>query len=153
MGSAFGDFITVEPRAGAWEHADKIQEYMMESLASDVGFRLRSRIDTGINLGNHRSQNTLTVRASSGRLIIRDNVDKDKEDAENTTIDDLFRASNASPYAEGNKLIFRQITEENLAKKNESAVKASFEEAVHLNLGKHVEDAVKKVKSENPGTL
>jgi len=147
MPSLFGDFVTVEPKRSPWDYGDDVEEEIMNLLAQDMQTRLRSRIDVGIRSASPGSGHKTTVRAEDGRLVIHADGD---DSSSGTTIDDLFRSSNESPYIENNKLVFRKIEESDLIKKNENSVKSSFEDAVHLNLGRHVEDAIKKIRSTKP---
>jgi len=146
MPSLFGDFVTIEPKKSPWDYGEEIETEILNLLSQDMQTRLRSRIDVGIRSASSGSGHSTTVRAEDGRLVIH----AEEDSAGGSTIDDLFRATNESPYIENNKLIFRKIQEEDLEKKNEKAVRRSFEEAVHLNLGRHVENAIRKVRGSKP---
>ncbi len=146
MASLFGDFVTVEPKKSPWDYGGEIEEEILNLLAQDVQTRLRSRLDVGFRSTSSGAGHATTVRAEDGRLVIH----AEEEPQSGTTIDDLFRSTSESPYIENNKLVFRKIREQDVKKKNDKAVRSSFEEAVHLNLGRHVEEAIRKVKGSKP---
>jgi hypothetical protein len=148
MASILGPFLTIEPKANAWDHSGDITSYVLDNIARDVQSRLKSRLDTGADLHAATRARTVTVRNDSGRLVIK--AEETNDDRENTTIDDLFRATSPTPYIENNKLIFRQLKQQEVNRKNLNAVKNSLEEAVKLNLNRHVEDGIRKVVAENP---
>lgn len=151
MGSILGPFIDIEPKDNAWDHSEDIISYAIDNIAKDVQSRLKSRLDNGADLNAAVRARTVTVRNEEGRLIIK--AEQTTDDRENTTIGDLFGTMSPTPYIENNKMIFRQLHESEIAKKNTDIIKYSIEEAVRLNLGRHVEDGIRKVIAENPELL
>ena len=147
MASIFGEFIDIEPKPSAWDHSEEIENHVLDSIASDVQVRLRSRLDTGADLYAAVRARSVTVRNAEGRLVIQ--AEETNDDRENTTIDDLFRSTTSTPYIENNKLIFRQIKQQETDRSNLGAVKNSVEDALRLNLNQYVEDSVQKVTDEN----
>ena len=148
MPSIFGDFITIEPKPSAWDREKDIESYVIDNIAKDVESRLRSRLDTGADLNAIVRARTVTVRNEEGRLVIK--AEETTDDRENTTIDDLFRSTNPTPYIENNKLIFRQLKQQEVDRRNLDAVKNSVEESLRLNLNRHLEDGIQKVIDESP---
>ncbi|MHC4644921.1 MAG: hypothetical protein ACYTBJ_05435 [Planctomycetota bacterium] len=154
MPSIFGRYFEVVPKASPWDsHGEDILGYAMDNIAKDMQTRLRSRIDTGSDIHAALRARTVTVRASDGRLEIRAQ-ETDDEPQEDTQISDLFHASKQNhPFVENGKMIFRQIREKEISRKNLEAVKSSLEDSLKLNLSRHIEDGVRRVKSENSELL
>lgn len=149
MGSIFGPFVNIEEKPFVWDgFSEEIMQYAMDNVARDMQYRLRARLDTGVDLKAATVARTVTVRNEMGELIIK--AADDKTTRENTTIDDLFKVTQTTPSIEANRLIFKRIQEEQVSSRNTAAVKRSVEETVTLNFKTHIEDGIKKVISENP---
>lgn len=151
MGSIFGPFIDIEEKPTAWQYAEDINSYILDNIAKDVEARLRPRLDSSGNLFSRSKTGPVKVRNESGRLVIQ--AEGAEEGQENTTLDDLFRSSAQSPYIENNKLIFRELKEQEVSRSNLEAVKNSIEEVLRVSVAEHLEEGIKRVRAENPDLL
>jgi len=147
MPGVFGKFVTITPKANAWDDGEKVLTYALDNIAQDVQSRLRSRIDVGIDAKASLRARSITVRNDEGQLVIRS---QETDDEEATSVHDLFRSQNTPPYIQGNKLVFRELREDAIAKKNEDAVRHSIEDSIRLNLVRHIDDGIRRTVSENP---
>ena len=133
--------IEFSMKPNAWDSGSHIDKKILDGLAENLQTVLRSRIDTGTDYKASIRSGTLTVRNDSGRLEVRSG-DSEDDGRENTTIDDLFRSTSPTPYAEGNKLIFRRIQAEEAHRVNTQSIIHSVKETLSLNIDRYVNEAV-----------
>jgi hypothetical protein len=150
MSSILGPFFDIEPMLSVWEvAAQDVIQLALDNVANDVQSRVRSRIDTGIDMRSAVRAQAITVRNEVGQLVIKTDPKKAPPE-ENTTVNDLFHTSTQPPTMEGGQLIFRRLKENQLRSRNEAAVKSSVEDAMKLSFPEHLNNAIRVVKSENP---
>lgn len=147
--SIFGPFFRVDEKVSPWEvGSERIMDHALNETAKDLQHRVRSRLDSGVDLRAAIRARTVTVRNEMGDLVIKS---ADAEGSgDNTTVNDLFQAAMITPSVEGNKVIFRAIREEQLSERNTAAIKGAFTETMGLQFKNNLEDGVRRVIAETP---
>lgn len=147
-----GNFIEFEEKLSHWDIAsDDIINHALDNIAKDVQSRVRSRIDTGLDVSSSMRAQSVMVRNNAGQLVIKTN-ERSAGPTESST-SDLFRASSATPTMERGQLIFRRIREEQVARQNVAAVESSVKESMGLRFSEYIENGIRIAKSENPDLL
>lgn len=148
MPSLFGPVINVTESPNAWDFSNDIIQHALDGVATNLQERLRSRLDSGVSYTSAMRARSITVRNEEGQLIV-----KEKAPDQGTQINDLFKTSTAPPTIDGGQMVFRQMQEKEINRRNEQTVKHSFEEIMRLRFSEHIEEGIRRVRSENPSLL
>lgn len=152
MASIFGPFFTVTPKPNVFDNfGDEVMGYALDNIARDLKTRLRSRLDTGVDLNAALRASRLKVQHEAGRITI--NTGDTGDEGEETTVQDLFQPTMEAPTVDSNKLVFRQIRAQELERKNVEVVREGMKEVMNLHFVDHVAEGVKRVSSKHPELL
>lgn len=149
MGSILGPFIDIQAKPSAVDESlREVLDHAYKQVANDVRSKVKARLDTGVDLNAAIKAASTKVEYEAGRIIIRSG--EESEEGEETKISDLFQTNMEPPTEDRGKLIFRQIQEKELARKNEETVRDAVKESMILRFSEHFSDGVKRVESVRP---
>lgn len=139
--------IRFDPKPLPWDdHSDDIFKHALDSIARDVQFHIKSMLDTGIDPNKSQLSRNIVVRNEEGQLIIT-------EESKQSPEANLFTPSTQPPSIVDNSLIFRQVKEEEVIRRQQTAVKSSVWNAMTFKFKEYLEEGSKKVRSEKMGGL
>lgn len=149
MGSILGPFIDIQQKPSAVDDSLRdVLDYAYKQVANDVRVKVKARLDTGVDLNAAVKAASTKVEYEAGRLTIRSG--EESSEGEETKISDLFQSNMEPPTEDRGKLIFRQIKEKEVARKNEETVRDAVKESMILRFSEHFSDGVKRVESIRP---
>lgn len=144
-----GRYILVNPKPSAMDNfGQEVMNQAMEDVAKELKGRLRSRLDTGVDLNAALRASNLKVEYTPGRIIIHEGGSEDEK--KETKSSDLFQSNMEPPTVDGNKLIFKQIRDHEIQRKNTQAVISSMEEVMALKFPNSFAQSVKRVEADHP---
>lgn len=149
MGSILGPFVEIAPKSSAIDSSLRdVLDHAYKQVANDVGLKIKSRLDTGVDLNAAIRAASTKVEYESGRIIIRSG--EESEEGEETKISDLFQSNMEPPTADRGKLIFKQIQAKELERRNEETVRDAIKESMTLKFSEYFSESVKTVQSLHP---